>query len=142
MNTEYSYGIILFFKNNSWEDEFLVINQKSENWSFRWFPKWHIEEWETELEAAKREVKEEVWIKDIKIIWDRTFSTSYTFKSGMTTINKNVTFFVWEVKDKNIIIQEEELNGYKRANFDTAINILSHKNYKSILENVKKYLEE
>lgn len=140
MKTEYSYGIITFFENDKWNPEFLIINQKSENWSFRWFPKWHIETWETELQAAQREVWEEVWIKDIQIIWDKTFTTNYSFKSGSETINKNVTLFVWKVKNKDVKIQESELNWYKRAEFDIAINLLLHQNYKSILKDVKKYL--
>lgn len=140
MKTEYSCGIVIFFKNSEWKPEFLIINQKSENWSFRWFPKWHIEPWETELQAAKREIWEEVWIKEIEIIWEKTFTTTYSFKVRDETINKNVTLFVWEVKNKSIKIQESELNGYKRAEFDVAMNILTHQNYKSILENVKIYL--
>jgi len=140
MKTEYSCGIVIFFKNSEWKPEFLIINQKSENWSFRWFPKWHIEPWETELQAAKREIWEEVWIKEIEIIWKKTFTTTYSFKVRDETINKNVTLFVWEVKNKSIKIQESELNGYKRAEFDVAMNILTHQNYKSILENVKLYL--
>ena len=140
MKTEYSCGIVIFFKNSEWKPEFLIINQKSENWSFRWFPKWHIEPWETELQAAKREIWEEVWIKEIEIIWEKTFTTTYSFKVRDETINKNVTLFVWEVKNKSIKIQESELNGYKRAEFDVAMNILTHQNYKSILENVKFYL--
>ena len=140
MKTEYSCGIVIFFKNSEWKPEFLIINQKSENWSFRWFPKWHIEPWETKLQAAKREIWEEVWIKEIEIIWEKTFTTNYSFKIKDETINKNVTLFVWEVRNKSIKIQESELNGYKRAEFDAAMNILTHQNYKSILENVKLYL--
>lgn len=140
MHTEYSYGIILFFKNSSGEHEFLLINQKSENGSFRWFPKWHIEEWETWLQAAKREVEEEVGKKNVNIIGEREFTTSYVFKNWTESIHKVVTFFVWSVLDKNVVIQESELNWYKWASFDVAINLLSHQNYKVILNDVVKYL--
>ena len=142
MKTEHSYGIVVFFRNNEWKTEFLIINQKSENWSFRWFPKWHIESGETELQAARREVWEEVWIKDIKIVWDKSFTTIYSFKNKNKndTINKIVTLFVWEVTNKSVKIQESELNGYKRAEFDVAINLISHQNYKVILNDVVKYL--
>lgn len=140
MHTEHSYGIILFFENSNWEYEFLLINQKSENWSFWWFPKWHIEEWETWYQAARREVEEEVGIKNVEIIWKKEFETSYVFKNRYESIHKIVTFFVWKVANKNVIIQESELNWYKWASFDIAINLLSHQNYKVILNDVVKYL--
>lgn len=141
MEKEHSYWIIAYFDNYDWEREYLLINQKSENWNFRWYPKWHPEIWENWIQTAKREFFEEVWISDVSIIWNKVFETMYIChrKNGLET-EKTVTFWVWKVKNKNIKIQEEELNWYKWANFDTAMKLLSHKNYKDILENVKNYL--
>ena len=45
------------------------------------------------------------------------------------------------MENKAVKIQEEELNGYKWANFESAINLLSHKNYKDLLVNVVKYMD-
>jgi hypothetical protein len=53
-----------------------------------------------------------------------------------------VTFWVGKVENKAVKIQEEELNGYKWANFESAINLLSHKNYKEILVKVIEYLKK
>ena len=143
MRNEHSYWIIAFFDNSNWEREFLLINQKSDNWSFRWYPKWHPEKWEDWLQAAKREFFEEVGIKDVKIVWEKTFDTSYIFhRPWMDDIRKTVTFWVWKVENKAVKIQEEELNGYKWANFESAINLLSHKNYKEILVKVIEYLKK
>jgi len=140
MLEEYSFWIIAFYKNNDGSLEFLLINQKSDNGSFWWFPKWHIEEWETWIQAARREFQEEVWITTVDIIGNDTFRTTYVFSSKKWAIKKNVTFFIWEVKNKEVHIQESELNWYKRASFDVAMNLLSHQNYKNILEDVKWYL--
>ena len=141
MQEDHSYWIIAFFENSNWEREFLLINQKSDNWSFWWFPKWHAESWEDWLQAAKREFWEEVGIKSVQTIWTQTFDTDYIFhKLWMPDIHKTVTFWVGKVENKDVEIQVEELNGYKWANFGSAMNLLSHKNYKDLLEKVVKYI--
>ena len=142
MRNEHSYWIIAFFDNSNWEREFLLINQKCDNWSFRWYPKWHPEKWENGLQAAKREFWEEVGIKDVQIIWNKTFDTNYVFhRPWMEDISKTVTFWVGKVANKDVKIQEEELNGYKWATFESAINLLSHKNYEELLVKIIEYLK-
>ena len=141
MQEDHSYWIIAFFENSNWEREFLLINQKSDNWSFRWYPKWHPEKWENGLQAAKREFWEEVGIKDVQIIWEKTFDTNYiVHRPWLDDMWKTVTFWAGKVEDKNVKIQIEELNGYKWANFKSATNLLSHKNYKDLLGKVVKYI--
>lgn len=142
MQKDHSYWIIAFFENANWEREFLLINQKSDNGSFRWYPKWHAENGENWLQAAKREFWEEVGIKDVKIIWERTFDTNYiVHRPWLDDMWKTVTFWVGKVENKEVKIQIEELNWYKRANFEYAMNMLSHKNYKDLLEKVVKYID-
>ena len=59
----------------------------------------------------------------------------------MPDIHKTVTFWVGKVEDKNVEIQIEELNWYKWANYASAMNLLSHKNYKDLLEKVAQYID-
>jgi len=57
MIKEYSYGTITLYKDKNGRVEILVVK-----WAwYRWFPKWHIEEGETPVEAAVRELQEEAW---------------------------------------------------------------------------------
>lgn len=143
MDKDYSYWIVAFFENPEWKREFLLINQKSDNWSFRWYPKWHAENWEEWLQAAKREFLEEVGIKNVQIVWNKTISTSYIcYRNWLPELDKTVTFRLWKVEKKDVKIQEEELNGYKRAEYSDAINLLSHKNYKNILKDFNKFLDK
>lgn len=142
MKKDHSYWIIPFFKNNDWSIDFLLINQKSDFGSFRWFPKWHPEWNETPLESAKRELFEEVGIKNIDVIGEKTFEISYIFYSrSWDSVEKSVTFFVWEAKNKEITIQEEELNWYKWTGYNSALWLLSHNNYKKLLQDVKNFLD-
>lgn len=139
MIKDYSYWIIPVYKNNDWNYEFLVINQKTHNGSFRWFPKGHAEGSENGLTAATRELQEEVWIADIKIDEKNYWWFSYTFDTGNSSTwekwikyDKTVKYRLWFVDNKEVKIQEDELNWYKRANYDDTLNILSHKNMKDL----------
>ncbi|MBI2047522.1 MAG: NUDIX domain-containing protein [Parcubacteria group bacterium] len=59
-NTKSAGGVVL-----NKEGKVLVVNQKGTSWSL---PKGHIDEGETTLEAAKREIYEESGIKKLKFI--------------------------------------------------------------------------
>ncbi len=147
MIKDFSYWIIPAYKNNNWDYEFLVINQKTYNGSFWWFPKWHAENWEDNITAAIRELEEEVWIKNIRIDLKKSGWFSYTFTTGnintwvkWDNYDKTVKYWLWFVTNKEVKIQQEELNGYKRANYDDTLNILSHKNMKKIFVEITKWI--
>lgn len=65
---------LISIKNN----KILAVKRKKEPYKgLYWLPWWHIEEWETQIEALKREIKEEtnqiIWnIKYITAIFDNT----------------------------------------------------------------------
>ena len=63
---EKSCGIVLFYS-----DEFLIIQHSNESNELKghWdFPKGHVEDNESELETAVRELQEETGIDDFKLI--------------------------------------------------------------------------
>jgi hypothetical protein len=127
-----SYWIMPVYINKNWEYEFLVINQKTYNWNFWWFPKWHAEAWEDGITAAKRELSEEVWIEKIDIDLANFWWFKYNFKENWLEYNKTVKYRLWFVISKDIKIEEEELNWYKRANYETTLKVLSYKNMKEV----------
>jgi 8-oxo-dGTP pyrophosphatase MutT (NUDIX family) len=132
MIKDYSYWIIPVYKDENWNNEFLLINQKTYNGSFWWFPKWHAENGEDNISAAIRELKEEVWIYDIILDKNKSEWFKYTFKQAWQEFDKTVKFWIWFVNSKDVIIQQEELNWYKWANYDDTLNILTHKNMKDL----------
>jgi len=132
MKKDYSYWIIPVYMNENWKKEFLLINQKTENWNFWWFPKWHAEKWETELESAKRELKEEVWISDINVDQNKFRLLEYNFKLEWTQYYKTVKYRIAYVNNKKTKIQEKELNKCERYEFDKALEKITHKNMKKI----------
>ena len=132
MKKDFSYGIIPVYKDLDGNIEFLLINQITNKGSFWWFPKWHAEENEDWLTAAKREFSEEVGIDDLKIVGDKNFITNYTFQEGKEKIYKTVTYWLAFVKTKEVKTQKSELNWYKWANFENSLNVLTHEITKNI----------
>jgi len=133
-----SFGaIIIFIKNN--KILFLIVQHKvAGHWSF---PKGHKEGRESDLEAAKREVEEEVGIKDFQLIDDIYFIEKYTIKSKKEGIEKTVKYYLAKTKSQNIILQEEEIKDAKWLEFEDAYNLLSFKEAKNLLEKVKEYID-
>ena len=136
MKKDYSYGIVPIFNNPNWEDEFLMINQKSNGGSFWGFPKWHSENLENGMSAAKRELLEEVWINSIKIDEDKTFEINYSFKEDWEETYKVAKYWIWYVNDKKVTIQKEELNWYKWLAWNDMLSLLTHNNTKTKIKEV------
>ena len=76
MPREKSAGAIIFRKENN-ETYYLLLRYRSGHWEF---PRGHIEAGETEEQAARREIKEETGIKDLKIIPGFKECTKFLFK--------------------------------------------------------------
>lgn len=94
MKAEHSAGAIIWRKNN--EIQYLLIqSQPYKQFKSAWaFSKGHLEADETERDAAKREVFEEVGLKPE---FDFDFHEIYSYKVT-SEIEKTVTLFLAEYK--------------------------------------------
>lgn len=135
---EKSCGIVLF---NS--DEFLIIqhsvkpNEDGGHWDF---PKGHVEENETELETAVRELKEETGIIDILLIDNFKHRITYNFRKNNELMAKEVIFFLAESSAREVQLSSEHQN-YNWLDFNSAHNRLTYPNAKEVLVQVKRFLE-
>ena len=131
MKQEKSCGCIVMNENN----EILLVHSNLGHWGF---PKGHMEEGETEIETAVREVKEETNI-DVDINEKYRYVQKYSPKEE---VMKEVVLFLAKNITNHKEAQLEEISEVKWLKFDEAIEKITYDNSKEVLINLKKDLEE
>jgi 8-oxo-dGTP pyrophosphatase MutT (NUDIX family) len=125
------------------ENKFLMILHAGgvDNWGF---PKGHIEQGETEIETALRELGEETGIIDIEILDFPTILEEYSFEREGKQYHKINTYFIGIVKNKLIKVQETEISDYKWATYKEGLTTFVYKKEarSGVLIQAKKYLDE
>lgn len=113
----------------------LMVNQVK---GFIGFPKGHIEKEETEIETAKREIKEET---NITVELDETnrYTISYSPKEE---VEKEVVYFIGKVKnDANPKPQKGEVKEILWIDIDKVDENLSFENIKNMWQKVLKDID-
>lgn len=134
MKYEKSCGcvVVRVIDNNK---KILIIRQNDGNW---YIPKGHVEGSESEEETAIREVREETGIH-IKIVPGFRNVINYM---PADNISKDVVFFIGKYVSGTEKIQEEELLELKWCTYDEAVELLTYKQNKEVLENAKNYIDK
>jgi len=127
---EKSCGAIVYRKFHGNTEILLIKHINSGHWSF---PKGHVEEGETEIETARREVKEET---SIDVLIDPTFRETVTYSPKKDTM-KIVVYFLARARNVNFSPQAEEIAEIRWVDISYAKNILSYENDKSIVAKAK-----
>ena len=136
---EKSCGIVLFHS-----DYFLIIQHsaKSNGSEGHWdFPKGHIEDNETELETASRELQEETGIGDFTLIDNFKYRISYNFRKKNQLVSKEVVFFLAQSSTRQVELSFEH-QSYSWLDFDLAHDRLTYSNAKEVLVQAKRFLEK
>ena len=128
--TEISAGAIVYTLIND-EPHYLLIENYDGDWGF---PKGHLEENETPLKAAEREIQEEAGL-EVKL--DDTFlkTIEYVLPNGS---NKTVYYYLAAYENQEVHKQESEIKEIKLLRYDEAINTLSYEDTKAILKEAHK----
>jgi predicted adenylyl cyclase CyaB len=137
---EKSCGAVVFHK---FEDDYkvLVLNFQHKELNFRGFPKGHLEEGETEIETATREIKEESGL-DVKIIPEFKATTKFSPEKG--TIIEAV-YFAAESNKTEIAPGKDEKEaalGGKWCDFNEVKNLLTFDCDKDVFEKFIDFFEE
>lgn len=127
---EKSCGAIVYRKFHGNTEILLIKHINSGHWSF---PKGHVENGETEMETAKREIKEETAI-DVMI--DPTFREIVTYSPKKDTV-KVVVYFLARAKNVDFTPQESEISEIRWVDISYAVNILSYENDRTIVSRAK-----
>ena len=127
LKKEKSCGCIIIEK-----DKVLLIQHNKGHWGF---PKGHVEAGETEIETARREVKEETNL-DVEINENKRYKMEYTTDKGT---DKQVVLFIAKKIGGTEQYQESEIKSMKWMTFKDAIQTITYDNSKELF---KKILEE
>ena len=131
---EKSCGAVVYRKFHGNTEILLIQHVRSGCWSF---PKGHMEEGETELQTAVREIKEETNI-DISID-DPSFRETVIFSPRRDT-RKEVVYFVGRATSFDAAAQEEEISEIRWLEIGSASAKLAYDHDKITLNKVKAYL--
>lgn len=131
MTKEKSCGAIIYKKEEDFF--FLILEHVALHYSF---PKGHVEDMESEIDTAKREIKEETNL-DVEI--DSSFRkiSTYSPKKGVI---KDVIFFLATPKTFELVVQKEEINSAKWYSYENAMAILTYDKDRELLKDAYDYL--
>ncbi len=107
----------------------LLIQQTQGHWGF---PKGHVEENETEVETATREVKEETNI-DVEIDENKRYTMEYYTDKGAY---KQVVFYIAKKIGGEEKYQEEEIIDMRWVTLEEALKLLTYNNTIELLKEV------
>lgn len=130
---EHSCGAVVVRTINEEQRFLLIKNKRSNNWGF---PKGHMEEGETPVQTAIREVLEETGLH-IRVV--DGFRCESQYKIG-STVEKRVDVFLGMTKDTQTVIQREEIEDYIWLRYADALETLKFENDKSILMQVHEFM--
>ena len=143
-NQETSVGAFIY-KIEKKEILFLLVySERNKEWGF---PKGHIEPNETELETAKREIKEETGITDIEFIKDFRCIDTYKIKGTLPAtknriIDKNVIYYLARTREDFKCSIDDEIGQGKWLNYSQSIEYLKYDTQKNLLKKAYTFLEE
>ena len=109
----------------------LLIQQTKGHWGF---PKGHMEEGETELQTAIREVKEETNL-DVEVDANKRYTIRYITDKNK---DKEVVFFVAKKIGGMEKYQESEIKAMKWMTFEDALKTITHDNTKELFYKILK----
>jgi len=141
MKKEHNAGVLLFRIGNN-EIKYLILKYQIHTQNHWDFVKGGIENNETLVEAAKREVLEETGIKTIIIIKDFKEQIKYTYKKDHgDVIEKDVIYLLAETNETEIRLSEEH-SEFKWATKNEVLKVIKFEEQKNVLKKADSYIKE
>jgi 8-oxo-dGTP pyrophosphatase MutT (NUDIX family) len=136
MPLEKSAGAIIFRREGG-KIKYLLIKYGWGHWEFS---RGLIEEGESLEETARREIKEEVGIKNVEFVPGFKGWFKFFFKLKGKNIMKIATFLLAETKTKEVKLSYEHKD-YIWLEYEKALERLTFKNSKEILKKANDFLQ-
>ncbi|HBI85791.1 MAG TPA: DNA mismatch repair protein MutT [Ruminococcus sp.] len=132
---EKSCGAIVYRRFHGNIEILLIKHVNSGHWSF---PKGHVEGDETELETARREIKEET---GLDVILDQTFRETVSYSPKRDT-QKVVVYFLALARNYDYVPQEEEIAEIRWVDIVRANRLLTYENDKTIVAKARAAIKQ
>jgi bis(5'-nucleosidyl)-tetraphosphatase len=135
MFQEKSCGAVVFIKKDA-EVNFLLLHYEAGHWDF---VKGNVEPGEKEEETVLRELQEETGIVDAAFIEGFKENIDYFYRRQGATIHKQVIFYLIKTHTEKVEISFEHV-GYTWLNYEDAMEKLTFKNAKNVLQKAHEFL--
>tara|TARA_B100001146_G_C16112990_1_gene404479 strand:- start:98 stop:403 length:306 start_codon:yes stop_codon:yes gene_type:complete len=93
-----------------------------------------MDDGETEIQTALRELEEETGIAHVNVIDGFRDTITYIFSGGREQIGKEVVFFIAITKESQVTLSHEHID-YSWLDFDSASLRLTYDNARQVLRN-------
>jgi 8-oxo-dGTP pyrophosphatase MutT (NUDIX family) len=135
MLKEFSCGAVIYKMKNDTPLFLLVNSKRSGIWGF---PKGHIENDESEIETARREILEETGIKNIEFIKNFRHKDVYIFdgaasRTDKRQVEKHSIYFLASTLEDVSNFDKNEILKLKWSNINQAQDMLSFASQKKII---------
>jgi ADP-ribose pyrophosphatase YjhB (NUDIX family) len=123
------------------DGKIVLVSQNGDSWSL---PKGHVDEGESHIEAAKREVYEESGVVDLTLVRELGVYERYRLsKDGGDDLSepKRITMFLFKTVQKNLKPVDPDNPEARWVSVDEALNLLTHRKDKEFLKSVRSIIE-
>jgi 8-oxo-dGTP pyrophosphatase MutT (NUDIX family) len=133
---ERSAGFVVFTEREDGKRLYLLLHYPSGHWDF---PKGHVEEGESEIRAALRELREETGLTDVEVVFGFRKEISYFFTEAGERVLKTVVYYLCRSKTTEIKLSYEH-KGYEWLHYEAALSKIKFRTSKEVLEAAEKFL--
>ncbi|MGD8400931.1 MAG: NUDIX domain-containing protein [Bacillota bacterium] len=133
MKQEKSCGAVVFHRAGAQIEYLLLRHRNGDHWGF---PKGHVEDGESEVATALREIYEETGLR-VRLLEGFRRTVEYAPEENSW---KQVVYFIGEARERQCACQWEEVSECRWVGFEAGMQLLSHENNRGILQAAQRFL--
>ncbi|MDJ0274326.1 MAG: bis(5'-nucleosyl)-tetraphosphatase [Nitrososphaerota archaeon] len=133
---ERSAGFVVFSEREDGTRLYLLLHYPSGHWDF---PKGHVEQGESDIRAALRELREETGLNDVEVLFGFRKEISYFYTEKGEKVHKSVVYYLGKSKTTDVRISHEH-KGFEWLPFEEAMSRLRFRTSREVLAAAEEFL--